>query len=206
MIIDDILMYRTPVGFDEIFNREAIKTWETHGYTLTYADVLTRLDLDDYEYLEFGQYFGNRDFTDDEKAWFYTHAEFWKETAESDHPRMFVCPNIAVIAKQIEMDDHVNVQSFTGFLDEKDFEIFMGEGMLDSHPFWNSESKCAPSGLAYGLTPKGAKQLLRAVMAKPIDLMPDELIFLQSGREEADVIGYCTPVIFRDDLDEEDAA
>lgn len=215
MIIDNIWMIRPPIGAGESIHQAAIATWENEktDYELNFFDSITPLDIEDPEmnldYIQFGRWWGHREFDPLEQAWFYTHAELWRKCIETDETMVIVSPNAACCKPDgIDMDDDKNVQPFAAFMDDEDWDLF-SEGYRD-HPFWGEENKFCPTGIAYGITPAGAKKILKDARSGPVDLSADELLLLHAQRERADIIGYCTPVIFKmppteDDFDDEAA-
>ena len=190
VIEDNIWMIQIPDNeTSQYYKRQALPTWEKFGYEVNMFDAYTPDNIPDY--LEFGQYYDMRDFTDTEKAGFYSHVELWKKCIEEDKPITIIEHDVECLSDDIPIE--ADLFSFASFQNDDAWEIYCGH-RFSKHPFWGKTRKICPPTHAYYMTPDMAEMLLEIVMSRPQHNFVDDILFIAMGKDELHITEYATPI------------
>lgn len=190
-LTDNIWMIQIPDNeVSQTYKNMVLPSWEKHGYEINMFDAVTPDNIHNYDYLEFQQYWGFRDFTTSEKAGFYSHVELWKKCIEMDEP-------IAIIEHDVELyKPNIKIMSdlfgFSYFKNEEAWKNYAGR--WHEHPYWGRRRKICPITHAYYVSPKMAHRLYLKVLTSPQKLFVDCMLFQEMNLDDNYIIEHCGPV------------
>ena len=148
--------------------------------------------LHEYNYLEFDKYWGVRDFTDGEKAGWYSHTLLWIKCAMENK-------NIAIIEHDVEciapLDFTEEGLNFFCCYQNKDEWKNYAERFI-GHPYWGKQYKIVPVTHAYTLTPKIAIELLNKIINRPLNNFTDDFLLQHKGLDNTikNLYNYTKPI------------
>lgn len=124
----------------EYYRDYVIESWRKRDYEVEYFDAVTPETMHRYDYLKFGLKRDTIEFTDTEKAVWYSHAELWAKCRNNGRPMMVVEHDIKLLDKIPESvyDNDIAGLSFT----------------------MHGERRAKLAGGCYYITPETAKSML----------------------------------------------
>ena len=190
MNIDDkIWLIKYPTDASEHYSEINIKGLEQFGLEPNIYEGVTpeMLEEKEFQYLQFDSWWGVQEFTDWQKANFYTHVELWKKCFKEDTPMLIIEEDVCIRHPIHEVDDATRFQVMTEYNDvnhKKHFEI--GEWQ---HPFWSTDfgqeveeedkgKGHVPFNKAYYISPKFAGYLVDVALNTPIRRDAGEYLFI----------------------------
>ena len=194
MIIDDEI-YMIQNRNDEVsayYSDQVIPSWDKFGYYVNMFDCVYPDTLHEYNYLEFDKYWGVRDFTDGEKAGWYSHTLLWIKCAMENK-------NIAIIEHDVEciapLDFTEEGLNFFCCYQNKDEWKNYAERFI-GHPYWGKQYKIVPVTHAYTLTPKIAIELLNKIINRPLNNFTDDFLLQHKGLDNTikNLYNYTKPI------------
>ena len=169
-----------------------IPSWDKFGYYVNMFDCVYPDTLHEYNYLEFDKYWGVRDFTDGEKAGWYSHTLLWIKCAMENK-------NIAIIEHDVEciapLDFTEEGLNFFCCYQNKDEWKNYAERFI-GHPYWGKQYKIVPVTHAYTLTPKIAIELLNKIINRPLNNFTDDFLLQHKGLDNTikNLYNYTKPI------------
>lgn len=192
LLENNIWMIQIPDNqISQHYRNQTLPTWEKFGYEVNMFDAVTPEDLHLYDYLEFGKYYDMRDFTDTEKAGFYSHVELWKQCIEDNEPITIIEHDVACLSAEIPII--AELFSFASFSSDFAWEDYCGHRFRE-HPFWGETQKICPPTHAYYMTPFIAEMLLDIVMSRPQYNFVDDILFIAMGKNKTYITEHATPI------------
>ena len=192
VIDDNIWMIQIPGNnTSQYYKRQALPTWEKFGYQINMFDAVTPESLHLYDYLEFGKYYDFREFTETEKAGFYSHVELWKQCIEDNTPITIIEHDVECLSGEIPIE--ADLFSFASFQNDAAWEIYCGH-RFSKHPFWGETRKICPPTHAYYMTPEVAEMLVDIVTSRPQYNFVDDILFIAMGKDELYITEHATPI------------
>jgi GR25 family glycosyltransferase involved in LPS biosynthesis len=191
-IEDNIWMIQIPDNsVSDYYKKLSLSTWEKFGYKINMFDAITPKILDDYDYLEFGKYYDFREFTDTEKAGFYSHVELWKKCIDMNEPITIIEHDVECLSEEIPIISELF--AFATFQNDDAWENYCGH-RFRGHPFWGEGFKICPPTHAYYMTPHYAELLLDIVTSRPQYSFVDDILFIAMGKDETYITEHATPI------------
>ena len=174
------------------YSDQVIPSWDKFGYYVNMFDCVYPDTLHEYNYLEFDKYWGVRDFTDGEKAGWYSHTLLWIKCAMENK-------NIAIIEHDVEciapLDFTEEGLNFFCCYQNKDEWKNYAERFI-GHPYWGKQYKIVPVTHAYTLTPKIAIELLNKIINRPLNNFTDDFLLQHKGLDNTikNLYNYTKPI------------
>jgi GR25 family glycosyltransferase involved in LPS biosynthesis len=191
-IEDNIWMIQIPDnGVSDYYKKLSLPTWEKFGYEINMFDAVTPDTLNNYNYLEFGKYYDFREFTDTEKAGFYSHVELWKKCIDMNEPITIIEHDVECLSEEIPIISELF--AFATFQNDDAWENYCGH-RFRGHPFWGEGFKICPPTHAYYMTPHYAELLLDIVTSRPQYSFVDDILFIAMGKDETYITEHATPI------------
>lgn len=191
-IEDNIWMIQIPDNQkSQHYKRISLQTWEKFGYTVNLFDAVTPEKLDNYNYLQFGAYYDFREFTETEKAGFYSHVELWKKCISQDKPITIIEHDVECLSESIPII--ADLFAFASFSNDFEWENYSGH-RFRNHPFWGEKLKICPPTHAYYMTPHYAETLLELVTSRPQHNFVDDILFIAMGKDETYITEHAKPI------------
>lgn len=189
---NNIWMIQIPDNkISQIYKRLVMPSWEKYGYKINMFDAVTPKTLHLYDYLEFGKYYDFREFTDTEKAGFYSHVELWKKCVEDNEPITIIEHDVECLSGDIPIV--ADLFSFASFRNDEEWKNYCGD-RFRRHPFWGEGQKICPPTHAYYLTPSIAEMLIDIVTSRPQYNFVDDVLFIAMGKSKIHITEHATPI------------
>ena len=194
MIIDDdiYMIQNRSNSVSAYYSDYVIPSWDKFGYYVNMFDCVYPDTLHEYDYLDFGQYWGLRDMSEGEKAGWYSHTLLWIKCAMENK-------NIAIIEHDVEciapLDFTEEGLNFFCCYENKDEWKNYAERFIN-HPYWGKQYKIVPVTHAYTLTPEIAMELLKKVISKPLNNFTDDFLLQHKGLDNTikNLYNYTKPI------------
>ena len=188
MITDNLWMIQ--IHGNEVsqhYAKQSIPTWDCH---VNLFDAYTPEAMPDY--LNFGKFWGQREFSESEKAGFYSHLELWQLCFMEDRPISIIEHDVVQCKKDMPIIG--NFFAFADFEDEKGWRNYSTR--FKGHPYWGTDEPLCPVTHAYYLTPDVAEALFYAVTLDPITKFVDDYMWEFMGQDRDKIVQYSNPIYY----------
>ena len=188
MITDNLWMIQIPDNeVSQHYAKQSIPTWDCH---VNLFDAYTPTAMPDY--LNFGKFWGQREFSESEKAGFYSHLELWQLCFMEDRPISIIEHDVVRCKKDMPIIG--NFFAFADFEDEKGWRNYSTR--FKGHPYWGTDEPLCPVTHAYYLTPDVAEALFYAVTLDPITKFVDDYMWEFMGQDRDKIVQYSNPIYY----------
>jgi len=190
MIVDNLWMIQIPAHkVSQHYARQTIPTWDCE---VNLFDAYTPDTMPDY--LDFGVFWGVRDFSPTEKAGFYSHLELWKKCFEEDKPISIIEHD--VIQRKSDMPIIGDFFAFADFVDEDDWKNYSTR--FRGHPYWGTNEPLCPVTHAYYMTPDVAETLYYTLSESTLTKFVDDYMWEFMGQNKDKIVNYASPIYYDD--------
>ena len=183
------------------YSDQVIPSWDKFGYYVNMFDCVYPDTLHEYDYLEFGKYWGLRDMSEGEKAGWYSHTLLWIKCAMENK-------DIAIIEHDVECIAPLNFTErglnffccYENNSEWKNYATRFKDEYGRGHPFWGEDRKIVPVTHAYTLTPEIATDLLKLATSRPQDNFADDFLLNYKGLDKVinNLYNYTKPIYHKE--------
>lgn len=142
------------------------------------------------DYLTFGEFWGHRQFSESEKAGFYSHLELWKKCWQEDKPIAVIEHDVAQRKKDMTIIS--DFFAFADFVDEDDWKNYSTR--FKGHPYWGTDEPLCPVTHAYYMTPDVAETLYFTLSETRLTKFVDDYMWEFMGQDKDKIVGYSRPI------------
>jgi len=190
MITDNLWMIQIPAHkVSQHYARQTIPTWDCE---VNLFDAFTPDHMPDY--LTFDKFWGQRDFSETEKAGFYSHLALWQKCYTEDKPISIIEHD--VVQRKKDMPVTGDFFAFADFEDEDNWRNYSTR--FKGHPYWGTDEPLCPVTHAYYMTPDVAESLFFSVMIYPITKFVDDYMWEFMGQDKDKIMSYASPIYYDD--------
>ena len=189
MISDNVWMIQIPDNrVSQHYASLCIPTWDCK---VNLFDAFTPTAMPDY--LDFGTFWGAREFSPSEKAGFYSHLELWKRCYTEDKPISIIEHDVALRKWPLKdmpiIDDFF---AFADFIDEDDWKNYSTR--FEGHPYWGTDEPLCPVTHAYYMTPDIAETLHSTLSNMTLTKFVDDYMWEFMGKDKNKIVNYARPI------------
>lgn len=190
MITDNLWMIQIPGHkVSQHYARQTIPTWDCE---VNLFDAYTPDTMPDY--LNFQQFWGFREFSETEKAGFYSHLELWQLCFMEEKPIAIIEHD--VIQRKSNMPIIGDFFAFADFVDEDDWKNYSTR--FKGHPYWGTNEALCPVTHAYYMTPDVAEALYFNISSNPVTKFVDDYMWEYMGQNTSKIRNYASPIYYDD--------
>ena len=198
MIIDDEI-YMIQNRNDEVsayYSDIVLPSWDKFGYYVNMFDCVYPDTLHEYDYLDFGQYWGLRDMSEGEKSGWYSHTLLWIKCAMENKDIAIIEHDVECVAPLDFTERGLNF--FCCYENNSEWENYATR-FID-HPYWGEQRKIVPVTHAYTLTPEIATDMLKLATSKPLENFTDDFLIHYKGLDKVidNVYNYTKPIYHKE--------
>ena len=188
MITDNLWMIQIPDNeVSQHYAKQSIPTWDCH---VNLFEAYTPTTMPDY--LNFGKFWGQREFSETEKAGFYSHLTLWQMCFMEDRPISIIEHDVVRCKKDMPIIG--NFFAFADFEDDKNWRNYSTR--FKGHPYWGTDEPLCPVTHAYYLTPDVAEALFYAVTLDPLTKFVDDYMWEFMGQDKDKIVQYSNPIYY----------
>jgi len=188
-ITDNIWMIQIPAHrVSQHYVRQSLPTWTCE---VNLFDAYTPEHMPDY--LDFNLMWGNRPFSESEKAGFYSHLELWKKCFTEDKPITIIEHDVALEKVGPIVGDFFAMCDFN---DEDEWRNYSAR--FKGHPYWGTDEPLCPVTHAYYMTPDVAESMFYAISEQQINKFVDDYMWEFMGQDKRKIVNYCSPIYYAD--------
>jgi|TARA_B110000046_G_C13014831_1_gene408196 GR25 family glycosyltransferase involved in LPS biosynthesis len=186
MISDNLWMIQIPDHrVSQHYANLCIPSWDCN---VNLFDAYTPNHMPDY--LDFNLMWGNRPFSESEKAGFYSHLELWKKCFEEDKPIAIIEHDVAQRKKDMPIIG--DFFAFADFIDEDDWKNYSTR--FKGHPYWGTDEPLCPVTHAYYMTPDVAESMFYTISEQQINKFVDDYMWEFMGKDKSKIMRYSRPI------------
>lgn len=164
--------------------KQVLPSWNN----INMFDAVTPDNLPNY--LEFGKFWGFRDFSETEKAGFYSHLALWQKCFYEDKPIAIIEHDVICNVK--EMPIIGEFFSFCDFNSNDEWQNYSKR--FQGHPYWGQDEPLCPVTHAYYMTPDVAESLFYTISESPIEKFVDDYMWEFMGKDKSKIVNYTSPI------------
>ena len=170
----------------QYYVNKVLPTWDNHRVNM--FDAYTPKHMPDY--LNFGKFWGLRDFSLSEKAGFYSHLELWKKCFEDDEPISIIEHDVMCVKDDMPVVS--NFFAFCNFDSKQSHKNYTDR--FEGHPYWGTGEMLCPVTHAYYMTPDVAETLFDTISNNIIEKFVDDYMWEFMGRDKSKIVNYTSPI------------
>ncbi len=187
MISDNIWMIQIPDNeVSQYYVNRVLPSWNNHKVNM--FDAYTPDHMPDH--LNFGKFWNFRDFSQSEKAGFYSHLELWKKCFEEDEPIAIIEHDVMCIKDDMPIID--NFFAFCDFDSEQSHENYATR--FRGHPYWGTGEMFCPVTHAYYMTPDVAETMYYNLIDTKLNKFVDDYMWEFMGKDTNKIVNYTNPL------------
>jgi len=190
-ITDNLWMIQIPDN--EVSQHYAVQTIPTWECDVNLFDAFTPTAMPDY--LDFGVFWGQREFSPTEKAGFYSHLELWQLCYEQDKPIAVVEQDVVRVQRDMPI-----IGDFFAFADFDNYDEWQNYcTRFNGHPYWGGQGEAlCPVTHAYYMTPDVAETLFYTLSEQTLTKFVDDYMWEFMGQDKSKIVNYASPIYYED--------
>ena len=168
--------------------QESLPSWESHGFDVNLFDAYTPEHMPDY--LDFGLFWDTRDFSESEKAGFYSHLELWRKCYTEEKPIIIIEHDVKCDTSYMPIvDDFFAMCDFNSESEWKNYST-----RFKGHPYWGTDEQLCPVTHAYYMTDEIAETLFYTLSEVTLDKFVDDYMWEFMGKDKSKIVNYTSPI------------